>query len=183
MRRIALPAITLPTALLASRVIFVLAAALLFLMGRPPICKCGYVNFWLPTDSQHLFASYTFTHVLHGPLFYLLIWLVDRGRLSVPQRLVAAVFLEAGWEVVENTPFIISRYQGGDPQGYTGDTIVNSVGDMLAMIVGFLITSWLPVLATAILFVVAEVTLYIVIKDSLILNFLELVLRRSLIDR
>lgn len=180
MRRMTFPPITLPTALLASLGIVVLAAAILFAMGRLPICKCGYVNFWEPTgSSQHLFDSYTFTHVLHGPVFYLLIWLVDRGRLSVAERLVIAVFLEAGWEVIENTRFIIDRYSGGKASDYTGDTIVNSVGDLVSMMVGFLITAWLPVWATATLFVTAEVALYIAIKDSLILNFLNLVLGRS----
>jgi Protein of unknown function (DUF2585) len=173
---------TLPIALLVSLGVIVLAAAILFAMGRLPICKCGYVRFWGPADSQHLFDSYTFTHVLHGPVFYLLIWLIDRGRLTVAKRLVIAVFFEAGWEIVENTQFIINRYQGGgNASDYTGDTIVNSIGDMAAMIVGFLITSSLPVWVTAILFVSAEVALYIVIQDSLTLNFIGLILGRSVI--
>jgi hypothetical protein len=100
----------------------------------------------------------------------------------VAQRLVIAVFLEAGWEVIENTPFIINRYRGGgDASDYTGDTIVNSVGDLVAMITGFVITSRLPAWLTAILFVAAEVALYFAISDSLTLNFLGLVLGRSLI--
>ena len=172
---------TLPTALLVSLGIIALAAAILFAMGRLPICKCGYVKFWGPADSQHLFDAYTFTHVLHGPLFYLLIWLIDRGRLSVVQRLVLAVFLEAGWEVVEGTQFIIKRYQGGEASDYTGDAIVNSVGDIAAMIAGFLIAAWLPVWVTAILFVATEVALYVTIQDSLALNFIGLVLGRSVI--
>ncbi len=182
MRRVKLPALTIPTALLVSLGIIVVAAAILFAMGRFPICKCGYVKFWGPTDSQHLFDWYSFTHVLHGPVFYLLIWLISRGRLSVAQRLVAAVLLEAGWEIVENTPFIINRYRGGgEASDYTGDTIVNSVGDILAMIGGFLVTSRLPPWATAMLFVATEVGLYFAISDSLTLNFLGLVLGRSLI--
>jgi hypothetical protein len=174
---------TLPTALLVSLGIIVLAAAILFAMGRLPICNCGYVELWHaaqegPEASQHLFDPYTFTHVLHGPVFYLLIWLIDRGRLSVGTRLVVAVFLEASWEVVENTRFIINRYQGGNSPDYTGDSIVNSVGDLLAMTAGVLVTSWLPVWVTAILFVAAEVALYLLIQDSLVLNFTRLVLGR-----
>src|SRR5512145_2674902 len=118
--------LTLPVALLVSFGIVVLMVAILYAMGRPLICRCGYVSFFGPADSQHLFDAYTFTHIQHGPIFYLLIWLIDRGRLSVAKRLVIAVFLEVGWEIVENTPFIINRYSGGDPAEYTGDTIVNS---------------------------------------------------------
>ena len=170
--------LTLPAALLVSFGIIVLATAILYGLGRPLICRCGYVSFFGPADSQHLFDAYTFTHILHAPVFYLLIWLIDRGRLSVAKRLIIAVFLEAGWEVIEATPFIINRYSGGGPADYTGDTIVNSVGDLLAMTAGFLITAALPAWVTAILFVAGEVALFIFIRDSLILNFIGLVLGR-----
>ncbi len=171
--------LTLPIALLISLGIVALAAATLYAMGRDPICKCGYVSFFGPTDSQHLFDAYSFTHVLHGPLFYLLIWLIDRGRLSVAKRLIIAVFLEAGWEIIENTRFIINRYQ--EAADYNGDTIINSVGDLLAMTAGFLITASLPAWVTAILFVAAEVALFVLIRDSLILSFIGLVLGRSIV--
>lgn len=173
--------LTLPVALLVSFGIVVLATAILYALGRPLICKCGYVSFFGPPDSQHLFDAYTFTHVLHAPVFYLLIRLIDGGRLSVAKRLIIAVFLEAGWEIVENTPFIINRYSGGNPAEYSGDTVVNSVGDLLAMAVGFLITAALPAWATAILFVAGEVALFILIQDSLILNFIGLVLGRRFV--
>jgi hypothetical protein len=172
--------ITLPVALAISLGIIVLMVAALYAMGRPPICKCGYVLFWgRSPDSQHLFDAYTFTHMLHAPLFYLLIWLVDRGRLSVAKRLVLCVFLEAGWELIENTPFIITRYQAGDPTNYLGDSIVNSVGDVLAMMTGFAITALMPVWwGTAILFVATEVILYLTMQDGFVLDFLTLVLGR-----
>ena len=178
--RISVPTVSPAAALLASLGIIVLAAAILFAMGRHLICTCGYVNIFGPTDSQHLFDAYSFTHMLHGPVLYALIWLIDRGRLSVAQRLVIAVFLEAGWEITENTPFIINRYRGGGDTGYNGDSIVNSVGDITAMMVGFLITSRLPVFATAMLFVATEIALYFAIQDSLVLNFLGLIIGRSL---
>src|SRR5262245_2912390 len=167
---------TIPVALLVSLGIILLAAAILFAMGRVPICKCGYVRFWDATPtSQHLFDAYSFTHVLHGPIFYLLIWLIARGRLSVAARLVVAVVIEAAWELVENSSFIINAYRGGVSPDYSGDSIVNSVGDMAAMIVGFLITSRLRPWVAAILFVVAEVALSMTINDSLVLNFIGLV--------
>ena len=173
--------VTVPIALPISFGIIALTAAILYAMGRIVICKCGYVEVYGPPDSQHLFDAYTFTHVLHGPVFYLAIWLVDRGRLTVAKRLIVAVLLEGGWEILENTPFIINRYSGGNPAEYSGDSIVNSVGDLLAMITGLLITAAVPVWLTVILFVAAEVTLYIFIQDSLVLNFIGLVLGRRLL--
>ena len=173
--------LTFPIALPIAFGIIVLTAAILYAMGRIAICKCGYVQFYGPPDSQHLFDAYTFTHVLHGPVFYLAIWLIDRGRLSVAKRLIIAVFLEAGWEIIENTPFIINRYSGGNPAEYSGDSIVNSVGDLLAMMTGVLITAAVPVWATVVLFVAAEATLYYFIQDGLVLNFIGLVLGRRLL--
>jgi hypothetical protein len=94
------------------------------------------------------------------------------------KRLVLCVFLEVGWEVIENSPFIISRYQAGEAAQYTGDSIVNSVGDLLAMMAGFAITASVPAWATIILFVATEVALYAFMQDGLTLDFLTLLLGR-----
>lgn len=166
--------ITLPVAILISLGLVVLTVAVLYAMGRPLVPKSVPLRFWGPPDSQHLFDAYTFTHMLHAPFFYLLIWLVDRGRLSVAKRLVLCVFFEAGWEIFENTPFIINRYQDGGAATYTGDSIINSIGDLLAMMTGFGLTAVLPVWATAALFVATEVTLYIFIKNGFLMDFLGL---------
>jgi hypothetical protein len=169
--------LTLPVALLFSLGVIALAGTILYAMGNPPICTCGYVTFFdASSSSQHLFDVYSFHHVLHGAAFYLLIWLLDRGRLSMPKRLIVAVCLEAGWEIFENTRLIIGRFQTADASQYHGDTIINSVGDMVSMMAGFLITGWLPTWATAILFIAAEVTLYSLTGDSFLLSFLALVL-------
>ena len=167
--------ITLPVALLTSLGIVVLAVAVLYAMGRPPICKCGYVRFWGPPDSQHLFDAYTFTHMLHAPFYYLLIWLVDRGRLSLAKRLLLCVTFEAGWEIFENTPFIINRYRAVTiSRDYFGDSIVNSMADITAMIVGFLLAARLPAWVTVALLIAVEVTLVALIRDNLILNIIML---------
>jgi hypothetical protein len=126
--------------------------------------------------SQHLADWYTYSHVLHGIIFYWLIGIFAKGRLSVAARLVIAVFIEAGWELFENTDFIINRYrQGTVSKDYFGDSIVNSVGDMLAMIVGFILASRLPAWVTVALLIATEVILLVLIRDNLTLNIIMLI--------
>lgn len=178
---VTLPRLSLSVGLLTSAAIIAAAAGILLWMGRIPMCKCGYIKLWHggradSEMSQHLTDWYTYSHVLHGIIFYWLLSLVSQGRLSVAARLVIAVAIEAGWEIFENSQFIINRYRAQTiSHDYYGDSIVNSVGDMAAMVVGFLLASRLPAWVTVILLVATELLLLYLIRDNLTLNIIMLI--------
>jgi uncharacterized membrane protein YiaA len=161
-------------------VILAAAAAIEFRLGRVPWCTCGYVKLWhgvvqSSENSQHLSDWYSFTHVTHGIVFYFALWLVAR-RLTPGSRFVLAVLIEAAWEVVENSPFIIDRYRAATISGdYYGDSVVNSMADVVAMMIGFWIAKRLPVWAALGFIVATEAVLAIMIRDNLALNILMLV--------
>ena len=165
---------------LAVAAVLVVTAFVMRLEGRLWFCTCGRLlpwvgDAWSADTSQHLFDPYSFTHVLHGFAFCGLLALL-LPRVGWRWRLVLAVALEAAWEVIENTDFVINRYRETTAAlGYTGDTVVNSLGDVAACALGVLLARRLGALKTLLVFALTEVVLLLWIRDSLLLNILLLV--------
>ena len=113
---------------------------------------------------------YSASHIVHGFLFYAALWLVAR-KWPVERRFVAAVTIEAAWEIVENTPLIINRYREATAAlGYSGDSVLNSVSDITMMGLGYLLARKLPVWVSVTVVLVLELIPLFAIRDNLTLN-------------
>jgi hypothetical protein len=158
-----------------------LRAGLLLAMGHPPICKCGYVKLWhgvvmSSENSQHIADWYSPSHVIHGFIFYFALWGLSRWMpMSFGMRLILAVAIEASWEVIENTDFVINRYREATVSlDYYGDSVINSVSDTLFMVLGFFLARWWPVWLTIAVAIALELFTGYMIRDNLTLNVLML---------
>lgn len=151
-------------------------AGLLALMGRIAWCQCGIglwtSSAWGTETSQMLADPYTFSHLLHGILFFwALRWLAP--RYSWRRLLVIALLLEVGWELLENSPLIIDRYRANTASlEYSGDSILNSLGDLSAALVGFWLAYRLKWKVSLALVIAVELVMLWLYRDNLTLNVL-----------
>ncbi|MEW6708222.1 MAG: DUF2585 family protein [Candidatus Riflebacteria bacterium] len=163
-------------------VIFLLAVTVLVLKisGRNWFATDGNIFLWYGESngsgtSQHFLDPYSFTHFLHGVIFF---WLIHFSRtpISSAWKFVLAVGMESLWEIVENSPVVINRYRAVTVAlGYFGDSIFNSMSDILMCSIGFFVASKLDLRKSLVLIALVETFLLIWIKDSLLINIIMLI--------
>lgn len=159
--------------------LLVLQALVLWWLGQPAVYLHGPIKFWVgtvigPENSQQITDWYTVSHILHGFIFF---WLATLLWPKTPlgMRLLVACGVEITWEVLENSPLIIERYRAtGLAQGYSGDTILNSISDTVAMALGFFAAYKLPVRVSLFIVIAAELVSLYFIRDGLTLNVINL---------
>lgn len=167
--------------LVLSIVAVLLMAVLMRWQGRLWWCKLGdyavYINeAWKSSHtSQHFLDPYTFTHILHGVMFFWLAVLIF-PKLSAAWQFFIGMFVESAWEVLENTNYVIDKYRENTASlDYFGDSVFNSVGDALACALGLWIAFKLGWWKSLIFFLLTEIVLLLWIRDGLLLNILMLI--------
>jgi hypothetical protein len=164
----------------AAAALVALQIAVLHAFGQPFFAASGRLLLWVndpfsPDMSQQLADWYSFSHIIHGFVFFGLLNLVA-PRLPLGVRLLIAMGVEISWEITENTPMTIQHYrQQALAAGYRGDSILNSLSDTLMMSTGFFIASRLRapyVVAIALTF---EIFTACMIRDNLTLNVINLI--------
>lgn len=155
--------------------------AVIYLRWQGRVWWCQQGDWWpiawkvnSPHNSQHFFDAYSLSHVLHGILFFGILWLF-RKWLSLDVRAAIAASIEIGWEMLENSPIIINRYRAATVSfGYTGDSIANSLGDIASFVLGFYLARKLGLRWSIVIFIVVELLMLLIMRDNLALNVLML---------
>lgn len=159
---------------------FILTVAfglVLYVEGRPAWCEHGF-GVWSPAGtqctSQDVLDPYSYSHILHGIIFY---WLLRpfASRIDLPWRVIGALSLEIGWELLENSPWVIERYrQDTAAIGYTGDSIVNALADVVMAVIGIALARSFSWKASLALFIALELWMLYLARDNLTLNIIML---------
>jgi hypothetical protein len=166
--------------LLAAAVVCAAVVVVECWMGRLPLGPDGRValwegNIWSSEQSQRFADPYTFSHTIHGMLFYAILWLVA-PRTPVRLRFIAALVMEGAWEILENSPLIINRYREATiALGYVGDSVFNSASELFFAGCGFLFAWRARPWVTAAVIVAMEVGTAIWVRDNLTLNIVMLI--------
>ncbi len=164
----------------AAAALICLQVVVLHSFGQPFVSATGRILIWVsdpfsPDMSQQLADWYSFSHLIHGFIFFGLLHLAA-PRLTVATRLLIAMGIEIAWEFTENTPAVIQHYrQQALAAGYTGDSIVNSVSDTLMMSTGFFIASRLKARYVVAIALALELFTALTIRDNLTLNVFNLI--------
>lgn len=173
--------ISTKTLVFISFALIAIQGVILFSMDRTPFCKCGDIGLWggvyLNSQMSQQFADiYTPSHFLHGVAFFWILWLVRKKiPMTLATMLAVALVVEAGWEILENTEFIINRYRSVTISfDYYGDSIFNSLSDTLFMVFGFLFAWRTPGWTSIAAVLVLELGVLWLIRDNLTLNVLML---------
>ena len=161
-------------------VFLIIMAVYLNAQGRLWFSASGDVLLWVGDafsneNSQQLLDPYSFSHFLHGVIFFFILKYTFRN-FSLESRFVASVMMEGCWEMLENSAIIINRYRDATAAlGYNGDTIYNSYGDLLSCSIGFIVARYVGLKWSILLFIAIELICLFWIKDNLTLNVIMLI--------
>jgi hypothetical protein len=164
----------------AAAMLIAIQIAVLHTFGQPFFAASGHFRLWVsdpfsPDMSQQLADWYSFSHLIHGFIFFGMLHLVA-PRLPLAARLLIAMGVEIGWEFAENSPAVIQHYrQQALAVGYSGDSILNSVSDTAMMSSGFFLASRLRARTIVLLAVAFEFFTLSMIRDNLTLNVINLI--------
>lgn len=152
-------------------------ALVLFALGREAICHCGYIKIWdgtvkTPQNSQHFSDWYSTSHLIYGFIIYFAGWFA-RSKFGWPlwKIFLALVVISAGWEIFENTQFVVEEYRNNPLSAeYHGDSVLNSVMDTVSMMAGFYLAWALPVWAIIAIAVVLEISMILNARDGVLIS-------------
>jgi hypothetical protein len=148
------------------------------------VIKLWHSDVWSNECSQQWADPYSVTHVSHGVIFAGFFWwlakIISRWGVTWPGetkwQVVAGTILAAGWEMLENSTFVIERYRTATMSlDYLGDSIFNAVGDLCSCGIGYFLARWIGLRWSIGLLVVSELLLLLLIRDNLTLNIIMLV--------